>query len=153
MSGEEQPVPGRNAAAAKLRWTKETNKLVMECYISVRSLNSMITSLTQFVQKEKYKLPWDFKLQTDQRMDHNKPDVVLLNKGERCCLIIDVTCHFDTRVLSKENEKIENYHDLKHEIKRGIWNYRSVQVIPIVIGALGTVTRGFGNWLRHLGML
>ena len=102
---------------------------------------------------KKYKLPWDFKIQTDQRMDHNKPDTVLLNKGERSCLIIDVTCSFDTRVLSKENEKIENYHDLKHEIKRGIWNYRSVQVIPIVIGALGTVTRGFGNWLRHLGML
>ena len=70
---------------------------------------------------EKYKLLWDFKIQTDQRMDHDKPDIVFLNKEERPCLIIDVACPFDTRVLSKEKEKIENYHDLKHEIKR-IWN-------------------------------
>ena len=28
---------------------------------------------------------------------------------------------------------MEKYHDLKHEIKR-IWNCRSVQVIPLVIG-------------------
>ena len=100
---------------------------------------------------EKYKLLWDFKYQTDQRMDHNKPDVVLLNKEEKSCLIIDVACPFDTRVFSKEKEKIENYYDLKHEIKH-MWNCRSVQVIPLVIGALGTITRGFGNWLSHLGM-
>ena len=30
---EEQPAPGRNPATAKLKWTKEINKLVMECYI------------------------------------------------------------------------------------------------------------------------
>ena len=33
VSGEEQPAPGRNPATAKLRWTKEENKLVMRCYI------------------------------------------------------------------------------------------------------------------------
>ena len=33
VSGEEQPAPGRNPATAKLRWTYEINKLVMECYI------------------------------------------------------------------------------------------------------------------------
>ena len=53
----------------------------------------------QVCDSEKYKLLWDFKIQTDQRMDHNKPHVVLLNKEERPCLIIDVACPFDTRVL------------------------------------------------------
>ena len=45
--------------------------------------------------------------------------------------LIDVACPFDTRVLCKEREKINNYWDLKYEIKQ-IWNCRSVQVIPIV---------------------
>ena len=53
-----------------------------------------------------------------------------------------------TRIVSKERDKIDN---LKYEIKR-IWNCRSVQVIPIVISALGTVSRGFGMWLRQSGM-
>ena len=30
---EEQPAPGRNPSTAKLRWTKEINKLVMKCCI------------------------------------------------------------------------------------------------------------------------
>ena len=79
------------------------------------------------------------------------PLFVLLNKEEKSFPIFDVACPFDTRVVSKEKEKIENYHDVKHEIKR-ISSCRAVHVIPIVIGALGTISRGFGNWLNVLGM-
>ena len=67
------------------------------------------------------KLLWDFKIQTDNKVEHNKPDIVVLDKTERKCMIIDVTCPFDIRVKDKEKEKIENYQDLKRELKR-IWN-------------------------------
>lgn len=30
--GEEQPAPGRNPATARIKWTKEVNKIVMKCY-------------------------------------------------------------------------------------------------------------------------
>ena len=89
--------------------------------------------------------------QTDRHSDHHKPDIVLLNEEDKSCLIIDVACPFDTRIDSKEREKIENYHDLKHEMKR-IWNCRSVLVIPAAIGALGTVSGGLGKWLNLQGM-
>ena len=101
-------------------------------------------------ESERYKLLWDFKIQTDRHSDHNKPDIVLLNKEGESCLIIDVACPFDTRTVRKR-EKKGNYHDLKQEMKR-IWNCRSVLVIPLVIGALGTVSGGLGKWLNLLGM-
>ena len=97
-----------------------------------------------------FQLLWD----TNRWPHHNKPDIDdigLLNKEEKSCLIIDVACPFDTRIDSKEREKTENYHDLKYQIKR-IWNYRLDLVIPVVIGALGTVSGGFGKWLNPLGM-
>ena len=102
-------------------------------------------------ESERYKLLWDFKIQNDRHIDHNKPDIALLDKEEKICLIIDVACPFDTRIDSKEREKIENYHNLKHEMKR-IWNYPSVLVIPVVIGELGTVSGGLGKRLNLLGM-
>ena len=46
---------------------------------------------------------------------------------------------------------MENHHDLKIEIKR-IWNSRSVKIIPIILGALGTISRGFEKWLMLLEM-
>ena len=41
------------------------------------------------------KLPWDFKIQTDNEIEHNKPDIVVLDKIKRKCLVIDVACPFD----------------------------------------------------------
>ena len=61
------------------------------------------------------------------------------------CNIMAVACLFDTRVKMKELEKVERYQNLKREIGR-IWECRKVCVIPIVIGALGTLSKDFSSW-------
>ena len=59
------------------------------------------------------------------------------------------TCPFDTRMLQKERENIEKYQDFKIEIKR-IWKCNEVLIVPIVIGALGTVHNNFDMWIGKL---
>ena len=58
---------------------------------------------------------------------------------------------FDIQVKDKENEKIENCKDLKRELKR-IWKLRKVTVVPIIIGALGTVSNDIKKWLTEIGV-
>ena len=58
---------------------------------------------------------------------------------------------FDIQVKDKENEKIENCKDLKRELKR-IWKLRKVAVVPIIIGALGTVSNDIKKWLTEIGV-
>ena len=89
------------------------------------------------------KLLWDFKIQTDNKIEHNKPDIVVLDKIEWKCLIIGVPCLFNT--LVKEKEKIENYQDLKWELK-WIWKLRRVTVVPIIIDALRTALKDKEKW-------
>ena len=84
------------------------------------------------LELEAVKLLWDFKIQKDHRIDHNKPDIVVLDRQSRSYLIIVVACPFDTRVTKKEQEKVENYQDLKREIER-VWNCHEVKIIPIII--------------------
>ena len=50
----------------------------------------------------------------------------------------------------KETEKYEKYQDLAREIKR-IWKSRS-QVVPVVVGALGSVSQKFAGHLEQLGI-
>jgi len=69
------------------------------------------------VENENAKILWDMRIQTDKVLAHNKPDIVIINKGKRLCTIIDVTCPFDTRVLDGEREKIDRYKDLKWGLK------------------------------------
>ena len=64
------------------------------------------------------KLLWDFRIQTDHHLDHNRPDIVVMEKASRVCQIIDVACPFDTRIAENEREKIDHYQDFKGEIKK-----------------------------------
>ena len=57
----------------------------------------------------------------------------------------------DVRVGEKEREKMEKYQDLKREIGR-LWKLKMVEVIPVVIGALGSVRKEFDGWIEKLGI-
>ena len=56
-----------------------------------------------------------------------------------------------TRVCDKEGEKIEKYSLLKDEIAQ-LWHMKKVVVIPIVFGALGTITTKFEKYIESLGI-
>ncbi len=103
------------------------------------------------LESEESKILWDFKIQTDTPIEANKPDIVVFEKTTRKCLIIDVACPFDTRVCAKEKEKNEKYHDLKRELKR-LWKCNEVLIVPVIIGALGTLPRGLRKSLEVLAM-
>ena len=57
-------------------------------------------------------------------------------------MIIDIVVPADVRVGEKEKEKLEKYKDLKREIGR-FWKLKMVEVLLVVIGALGSVTNEF----------
>ena len=42
-----------------------------------------------------------------------------------------------------------NYNELKYEIAR-IWKMKKVGMIPVVVGALGTVAKGFKGWIEKM---
>ena len=97
------------------------------------------------------KLLWDVRIQTDHPLEHKKPVIVVLNKEDRTCLVLDVACHFDTGVNSKEKEKINKYQDLKRDLAR-IWKCKTAKVVSIIIDALGILPKGLEKWLKKIEM-
>ena len=61
---------------------------------------------------------------------------------------MDLAVPDDHRMKLKESEKKNKYIDLARELKK-LWNMK-VTIIPIVIGALGTVTKGLIKGLEDL---
>ena len=54
----------------------------------------------------------------------------------------------DSGVKEKENEKVENYQNLARELRR-MWEVKAI-VVPIVVGALGTVPLRLKNNLKEI---
>ena len=64
----------------------------------------------------------------------------IANKKKRTWQIVRFAILADHRVKLKESKKRDKYVDFSREVKK-FWTMK-VTVIPIVIGALGTVTKG-----------
>ena len=103
------------------------------------------------IENDQVKILWDFMIQCDHMIEHRKPDIVVVNKEDKSCMVIDIACPGDIRVAEKENEKVQRYDDLKREIKK-LWSMKTVQVVPVVIGALGTVSNKIEMWIKTIGV-
>ena len=104
------------------------------------------------VENEEVKILWDVMIQCDREIKARKPDIVVVNKNERSCAIIDIAISGDIRVSEKEKEKMERYQELKGEIKR-MWNIRSIKVIPVEVGALGSTSKKLKKCIEELGVV
>ena len=102
------------------------------------------------VENENIKVLYDFTIRTDKKIEHRKPDLVIHRKREGKTIIVDFACPMDHNVETKEKEKIDHYTDLKFELEK-IWKTR-IKIIPIVIGALGTVTKNLEDHLKSIDM-
>ena len=67
-------------------------------------------------------------------------------------IAIDIAVPADVRIEEKEKEKKEKYKDLKREIRR-LWKLRNVEIVPVVIRALGSVSVEFNRWAGKLGII
>ena len=61
----------------------------------------------------------------------------------------DINNDINTNNRRKEVEKIEKYQELEREIKR-LWKQRKVQIVPVVVGALGSVTKRLRELVKKL---
>ena len=100
------------------------------------------------LENDTHKLLWDFNIQTDRLISARRPDLIIINKKKKICKIIDFAVPADHRIKLKEYEKRDNYLDLARELKK-LWNMK-VTIIPIVIGAFGTVTKELLKGLEDL---
>ena len=96
----------------------------------------------------RYEIRWDQTIPTTRKLDHNKPDVVMIDHAEKKWILIDFSVPFDGNVAKKEDEKKTKYTDLARLVAAE-HNVR-VEIIPIVVGALGVITGDLEEYLKKL---
>ena len=93
-----------------------------------------------------------YKKRHDTVMEARRPDLILVDKKANLCVIIDVAIPIDCRVREKEIEKIEKYQNIKTEKAEKALLDEKVEVVPVVVAALGCISKGFSGWMDTLGI-
>ena len=102
------------------------------------------------LENDTHKLLLDYDIQTDHLISARRVDLIIVNKKKKKKIskIVDFAVPAGYRIKLKECEKRDKYLDLARELKK-LWNMK-VTITLIVIGAFGTVTKGFLKSLEDL---
>ena len=133
-----------NAVASYLHWTL--------CQLHGLKSNALWYEHepSKIVENENVKILYDFNIYTDKKIQHRRPDLVVVDKKQHKTLLIDVACPMDHNVKSKEKEKVDHYLELKFELEK-LWKTK-IEIVPIIIGALGAVTQNLERNLKNIGL-
>ena len=97
------------------------------------------------------KINWDMTIYTDKVLRHNRPDITLIHKDTQKWTLLDIAVTADQNITRAEEEKVETHQELAYEIRR-IHRALKVTIIPIVIGALGGISKRSKAWFGKLGV-
>ena len=98
-----------------------------------------------------FEIWWDKSVVTTQKMEHNRPNVVVIDRVNKLWVIVDFSVPWDQNVESKEDEKVLNYSPLAKEIRK--MHRVSTKIFPVVVGALGVVSSRLAGHLKDLKVL
>lgn len=60
-----------------------------------------------------WKIYWDQPIITDRPVQHNRPDIIVINKEKQTCSIIDFSVPLDDNIGKASKEKFSKYQDLQ----------------------------------------
>ena len=76
--------------------------------------------------KDSVTILWDMPIHTGRTITANRPDIVLKNKKDKTCLLIDMTISLDTNTSVKTTEKLNNYNNLGNQVER-MWRLKTTE--------------------------
>ena len=96
------------------------------------------------------RITWDMNIYTYKVLKHNRPDITLVHKDTQKWILLDVAvpAEADQNITRTEEEKVEKDQELAFEIR--IHGASKVTIIPIVTGALGSISKGAKTWFGKL---
>ena len=95
--------------------------------------------------EDKVKILCDWNIQTDHVIEHKRLDVAVLDKMYKMCHLIDIAVLGDIRAWWIASKDLEKNQDLARKLCK-IWQVK-VRVVPVVVGALGTIPKALEKHL------
>lgn len=96
-------------------------------------------------------LYWDRPIITDKTIDHNRPDILLIDKTNKRALIVEVGIPLSHNLIRTEQEKAAKYKNLEFELKR-LWHLKEIKTVPIIMSVEGLCTKQLRPNIESLGL-
>ena len=92
---------------------------------------------------------WDKYVKTANKVKKNRPDITIWDTQKKICQIVEVSVPLD---LSQVREDKESKYLLLISQMQQMYNNYKIEVIPVLVGALGSIPHGLKQNLQRIGI-
>ena len=128
-------------------------KYILQAIITKNHLSERYRNLNEYEYAKKNgdrEYWWNISIKTATKTPHNKPDLVIWEKENKMCSIVEFSCPADINITQKVNDKINVYGLLIGNLQIMYPQYK-FNMIQIIVGALGYILKGLTSYLQDLG--
>jgi hypothetical protein len=101
------------------------------------------------LENDNYKLYFDRTVLTDIHIQHNRPDIIILNKQQKHSYLLDIAVPNSHNITQTYNTKINKYLELSVAM-RNLWCLEKMSILPFIISATGIVPQSLFKNLKIL---
>jgi hypothetical protein len=94
------------------------------------------------LENDNYKLYFDRTVLTDIHIQHNRPDIIILNKQQKQAYLLDIAVPNSHNITQTYNTKINKYLELSVAM-RNLWSLEKVSILPLIISATQSLFKNF----------
>jgi hypothetical protein len=103
------------------------------------------------LENDNYKLYFDRTVLTDIHIQHNRPDIIILNKQQKQAYLLDIAVPNSHNITQTYNTKINKYLELSVAM-RNLWSLEKISILPLIISATGIVPQSLFKNLKILDL-
>jgi hypothetical protein len=103
------------------------------------------------LENDNYKLYFDRTVLTDIHIQHNRPDIIILNKQQKQAYLLDIAVPNSHNITQTYNTKINKYLELSVAM-RNLWCLEKISILPFIISATGIVPQSLFKNLKMLDL-
>jgi hypothetical protein len=103
------------------------------------------------LENDNYKLYFDRTVLTDIHIQHNRPDIIILNKQQKQAYLLDIAVPNSHNTTQTYNTKINKYLELSVAM-RNLWCLEKISILPFIISATGIVPQSLFKNLKNFGL-
>jgi hypothetical protein len=96
-------------------------------------------------------LYFDRTVLTDIHIQHNRPDIIILNKQQKQAYLLDIAVPNSHNITQTYNTKINKYLELSVAM-RNLWCLEKISILPFIISATGIVPQSLFKNLKILDL-
>ena len=105
---------------------------ICKCYLISTTANWYADHPEPVTEGKDVSILWDFPVHTDRTIQANRPDIIVKDKKDNICLLIDMSVPSDKNVAAKVFKQLSKYKDLEIEIEK-MWHLKYKQFQELLV--------------------